>query len=225
MRSLSGSSQVEQAELLAFTAELLERLAIRYAIVGSLASAAWGEPRFTQDIDVIVQLSEEQLDPLLAALREDKFYVSRSAALDGIRLRRPFNAIHFSSGDKIDFMILGDAPWARAARPPAETGDCSRRVRLCRRARGRHHREAGQLSRRRFRRDGGSEKHLRDVAGMLRISGAEVDRGYVGQWAGQLAVTDIWREILRTVDGNASAAQCAGRRLQHAEPHCGPPVA
>lgn len=33
-----------------------------------------------------------------------------------------------------------------------------------------------------YYREGASEKHLRDSAGMLKVSGAEIDRVYIGEW-------------------------------------------
>lgn len=44
---------------------------------------------------------------------------------------------------------------------------------------------------------GGSDKHLRDVSGILRISPGEVDREYVAEWARRLGVLEIWEAILR----------------------------
>jgi hypothetical protein len=44
--------------------------------------------------------------------------------------------------------------------------------------------------------EGGSDKHLRDIAGILRVSPAEVDRGYVAEWAQRLGVTAIWEAVL-----------------------------
>ena len=46
----------------------------------------------------------------------------------------------------------------------------------------------------------GSEKHLRDITGILRISGADVDRRYIASWVEQLGVSDIWGAILRRLD-------------------------
>ena len=43
---------------------------------------------------------------------------------------------------------------------------------------------------------GGSEKHLRDIAGVLRISGTEVDRDYVATWAERLGVLGGWERVL-----------------------------
>jgi hypothetical protein len=48
---------------------------------------------------------------------------------------------------------------------------------------------------------GGSERHLRDVAGMLRISGDEIDRRYVDDWARRLGLTEIWEAVRRRAEG------------------------
>jgi hypothetical protein len=52
---------VDQPELLKFTIQTLERLKIPYAIVGSFASGVWGESRFTQDIDILIDLWQQVL--------------------------------------------------------------------------------------------------------------------------------------------------------------------
>jgi hypothetical protein len=44
--------------------------------------------------------------------------------------------------------------------------------------------------------EGGSEKHLRDIAGMLRVGGGLVDRAYIEKWARELGVMDVWHAIL-----------------------------
>jgi hypothetical protein len=48
-------------------------------------------------------------------------------------------------------------------------------------------------------REGGSEKHLRDIAGVLRMQGESLDRGYLQSWVERLGLTDIWQAILDRV--------------------------
>jgi hypothetical protein len=48
-----------------------------------------------------------------------------------------------------------------------------------------------------YYREGGSEKHLRDITGILKVSGDQVDRAYVARWAAELGVTEIWQAVLR----------------------------
>ena len=42
-----------------------------------------------------------------------------------------------------------------------------------------------------YYREGASEKHLRDIGGMLKVSGAEIDRGYIGEWADRLGLREF----------------------------------
>jgi hypothetical protein len=56
------------------------------------------------------------------------------------------------------------------------------------------------LSKLRYYQQGESEKHLRDIAGILRVSGDEVDRAYIDQWANELEVNEIWQAVQRRVE-------------------------
>ena len=47
-----------------------------------------------------------------------------------------------------------------------------------------------------YYRDGGSEKHLRDITGVLKISGERVDRAYIADWASRLGLQSIWEAII-----------------------------
>ncbi|MGH9656227.1 MAG: hypothetical protein ACRD6B_22515 [Bryobacteraceae bacterium] len=80
----------------------LERAGIRYAIGGSWASTAFGEPRFTNDIDILGEFTEKNLEPFLETL-PDTFYVDREEALTAIRHGRSFNAIYMPMAFKFDF--------------------------------------------------------------------------------------------------------------------------
>lgn len=51
-------------------AEVFELLGVRYLLGGSMAAAVWSEPRFTRDVDMVAELTERHVAPLLAALGE-----------------------------------------------------------------------------------------------------------------------------------------------------------
>ena len=53
---------MEPIELRAFAASAIERLGIRY-----LATIADGEPRFTNDIDIVIELPSDLIDGILQA--------------------------------------------------------------------------------------------------------------------------------------------------------------
>jgi hypothetical protein len=44
-----------------------------------------------------------------------------------------------------------------------------------------------------YYREGGSEKHLRDIAGVLKIMGDRVDRGYISGWSARLGLDSVWK--------------------------------
>ena len=48
--------------------------------------------------------------------------------------------------------------------------------------------------------EGGGDRHLRDIAGILRVTGEGVDRAEVERWARQLGYLEIWEAILTKVD-------------------------
>ena len=51
-----------------------------------------------------------------------------------------------------------------------------------------------------FYREGGSDKRLRDIAGVLKANAGGIDTAYIEQWAATLDVTDVWRTILARLD-------------------------
>jgi hypothetical protein len=190
---------LEQAELLDYVVRALDERAIPYLIVGSIASMAYGEPRLTRDIDIIVDLRPEHVESLCAAFPADEFYVSLPAARQAVARRHQFNVIHPTSGNKIDFMIARTDAWgreqlARGRKLELQQGTVASVAAP----------EDVILSKLLYYREGHSDKHLRDVAAMLQVSGDEIDSDYIARWAQQLGVTEIWRAILdRLADSQA----------------------
>jgi hypothetical protein len=52
---------VEQRDVIRHTILALERLGIEYAVVGSLASMVYGEPRMTREMDVLIRLPPNRI--------------------------------------------------------------------------------------------------------------------------------------------------------------------
>jgi hypothetical protein len=188
---------VEQSDLLRLTVKNLERLNIPYAIVGSFASSVWGESRLTQDIDIVVALRPEHVASICSAFPGPEFYVSRTAAVEAVARAGQFNVIHPSSGNKIDFLVAGHTDWAIAqlhrSKCVALFPDQDAQVAAP---------EDVILGKLVYYREGGSEKHLRDIAGMLKFSGGMIDRAYVGQFAQRLGVADMWEAVLNSLATN-----------------------
>ncbi|WP_145431964.1 hypothetical protein [Lacipirellula limnantheis] len=89
---------MKQHELSKFVCALLDRLNVAYMVTGSQATIAYGEPRFTNDIDIIVDLTPANVELFCDGLPDGDFYLSRPAAIDAVSRRAMFNVIHPASG-------------------------------------------------------------------------------------------------------------------------------
>jgi hypothetical protein len=188
---------VEQDELLRIVVEKLDSLAIPYAITGSMACVVYGEPRQTHDIDIVIRLGFERVRALCSAFPEPEFYVSLEAAQDAVRHCSQFNVIH-ESGLKVDFIVAGRSPFDRLRLQNA------RRIRIGPDPGGQPSFASPEdviLKKMLFYREGQSDKHMRDIAGILKVMGDNLDRNYITQWANDLDVADIWQAIVKKVDG------------------------
>lgn len=99
---------MNQEELLKKIGQILDKLNIPYIITGGIAIIVWGRPRFTADIDVVVELKFLHIDRLAEELfKIDKdVYVDKESIKQALRDQGEFNFIHPSSGLKVDFWIL-----------------------------------------------------------------------------------------------------------------------
>lgn len=182
---------MEQLDFLKLIVQLLERAGVRYMIVGSYASGYWGEPRTTYDLDVVVSLLLSDVPQVASLFPETDFYLSVPAAMDAVQQGGQFNVIHPESGNKVDFMVQDSTEWG------------------CQQLDRRKLVEFGAgfqcyvgapediiLSKMLYYQEGQSPKHLRDIAGMLKVSSSQIDRDYIANWAGKLGILDIWQSIL-----------------------------
>lgn len=182
---------MEHAELLRYLVAAIERLGLSYMVTGSVATIFFGEPRFTNDIDVVVDLGLEQIPEFCRAFPAPDFYLSEDAVREAVQRQAQFNIIHPSSGLKIDVIIPQDTPFnrsrfARTTRiKPAEDYEASFASV-----------EDVIIKKMEYFRQGGSEKHLRDISGVLKISGSKVNRDYIADWASKLKLESVWKAIL-----------------------------
>lgn len=181
-----------QYELLGLVVRVFESIKIPYIVTGSMASMAYGEPRLTNDIDIVAKIEETHIPLLIAAFPRDKFYLDEDAIREAICRLTQFNIIHPSSGLKIDIIIYKDTLFDRNRFErtrrifPAETYQANFASP-----------EDVIIKKMEYYREGGSEKHLRDITGVLKVSGNEVDLDYITKWSKELGLTEIWEAIQR----------------------------
>jgi len=185
---------MEQHELLLYLVECLEKLKIPYLITGSIASMAYGEPRFTNDIDIVADIKPAQAEEFKSCFPENDFYLEVDSMKKALEHRQQFNIIHPSSGLKADVIISkkDDFDKARFGRIKKLNVSESKSANFA-------SPEDVIIKKMEYFQTGESEKHLRDIASMLKISGQEIDRLYISAWAERLELTKIWEAIQKRI--------------------------
>jgi len=167
----------------------LESAGIPHMVVGSVASMIYGEPRLTKDIDLVIDLLPSGASRLTRIFLFDEFYCPPEEAIAAeLAERGQFNLIHQSTGIKIDIIVRKDTEHAR------EEFERRRRKPFW------ENYEAFVASpedviikKLQYFREGGSEKHLRDIRGIL--AHCELDRSYMEFWIDRLRIGDEWKRI------------------------------
>ncbi len=181
-------------DLLRLFIEPLEGIGIPYMITGGVASVVYGDPRFTRDIDIVLELRGHQVGRLEAAFAGADFYVPPPETLqeEAARLRGGhFNLIHRDTALRADVYLAGDDPlhaWALRRR---------RRVELEALSIWLAPPEYVILRKLEYYRASGSERHLRDVAMMLHVSGDLLDPAALPRWIEELGLDREMEEARR----------------------------
>src|SRR3972149_3908856 len=102
---------MELFDLLQKIAGALEHLDLPYLVTGSVAAMAYGEPRLTNDIDIVAAIEERHIASLITEFPEKEFYISDEMIREAIRHQGQFNIIHPTSGLKIDVIIRQNTPF------------------------------------------------------------------------------------------------------------------
>lgn len=168
----------------------LESVGCPYFVGGSVASSLHGEPRATNDIDLVIAMSPLRV-PLFAQALGPDFEVDHDMLRDALRRRSCANIFYLPWVTKVDLFGLGDTPYDEI--------EFERRQRIQVRSSGEQlfvkSPEDTVLRKLLWFREGGevSNKQWRDVLEVLRISGHLLDSAYLQTWAGRLRVDDLLR--------------------------------
>lgn len=184
-------SAIEQHQAFGGVIDILQAIGIEYVIWGGVAAVAYGEPRFTYDMDIVVKLVESRARLMAQALEEDHYYVSLPSILDAVSRGGYFNVIHFHSNVKVDFFVPRHDPiieWAFEHRQTLPFDEVRQAAYMPP--------ESIILTKLRTYRDSGSTRHLDDIEGILRVSGPGPNRTYVEREATKMEMLKVWRELL-----------------------------
>jgi hypothetical protein len=184
---------MEQAEIFLVFTERLERVGINYMATGSVASMLYGIPRFTHDLDLVIDLPSHQIKSIENTFPLEDFYCPPTEVLQ-IESRRPyrghFNIIHHNTGFKADIYIH------RADELQAWGLERKTRIEL---SKGRGLWTAPPeyviVRKLEYYREGHSEKHLHDITGMLEVSGDIINQSVIEKWVQELDLQAQWKEV------------------------------
>jgi hypothetical protein len=162
-----------------------------WAATGSIASTFYGEVRSTNDIDIIVLLDDRAADALSRVFPETEFYYPPPDVIEIERSRERrghFNLVHHKTGWKADMYLNSEDPlhaWALRNRRPVENEGVQIWLAPP---------EYVIIKKLEFLGEGGSEKHLRDIRGMLAVT--DVDRALLEKEIAQRGLADVWRKLI-----------------------------
>jgi hypothetical protein len=188
---------VRAADLFGRMIARLESAGIPYMLTGSFASAYHGRPRATQDIDLVIAPTAEQLRTLLRGLPPGEYYSDEAAALEALRAESLFNVIDLDTGWKIDFICRKSRPFSRT--------EFERRTRVTVDGLSLYIAtpEDVILAKLEWAKLGGSARQLEDVAGLLEVRGPDLDLPYLRHWVAVLDLSPQWTAAWRAAGRDA----------------------
>ena len=169
----------------------LEAIGASYMVTGATAAILYGQPRVTNDLDVVLSLNDKSRSALLGAFPETEFYVPPESVIQTEQARTQrghFNLIHLESGYKADIYLTGNDPlhaWAMPLR---------RRLRWSAAAEiAVAPPEYVMLRKLEYFREGRSAKHPADIRAILEVTGA--DEAAMAPWLERMGLTPLWQEV------------------------------
>lgn len=159
-------------------------------VTGGLAAIVYGEPRLTNDVDIVLQLEPEAAERLIAAYPAPTYY---TPPIEVIRAEaaRPthghFNILDVETSLRADVYCLGNDPlgiWAMERRRGIEVAGTNISVAPI---------EYVILRKLEYYRMASSERHLGDIVAMRRISGGMIDHVALSAWIERLGLQLEWR--------------------------------
>jgi hypothetical protein len=177
----------DELEILTSVAVQLEAAGIPYMVTGSMAANYYATPRMTRDLDLVVELSEEDVSRFVNIFQAE-YYIDHDMVRQAIQSKSMFNMIHNALVVKVDCIVRKDSEYRREefARRRAITV-AGRRISMVAP-------EDLILSKLDWAKDSRSQMQLDDVRNLMR-SVPGLDHAYVNRWVEQLGLTAVYQEI------------------------------
>jgi hypothetical protein len=164
----------------------LDRAGIGYMLTGSFASAHYGAPRSTQDIDLVIEATAAQLRALVRGLPENEYYADLDAALEALQRESLFNVIDLITGWKIDLIFRKSRDFSReefGRRQLVHFQGLSLFVASA---------EDVIVAKLEWAKLAQSQRQIEDAASVLKLRSEALDRRYLARWISELGLNEQW---------------------------------
>ena len=177
----------------------VEAAGVVYMIGGAVAAWAWGEPRATLDLDLVVNIPLAAVGQLSKELEKRDMLVPEEIIRNNIledRADLPINAIHMHSGYKADLYPWREGDELRTSafdrRQKVDMGEQIGEVYL-------HSPEDLIIYKLWFYNISQQTKHIRDITSIVMTLGNELDFNYIENWVNKKGLTSIWGDLLARI--------------------------
>ena len=177
----------DELDVLKSVAARLGGAGIPYMVTGSMAANFYAVPRMTRDIDLVVELSERDVDRV-TQLFQQEYYIDRDMVQRAVRDHAMFNMIHNALVVKVDCVVRKDTEYRReefARRRGVSIED--QHVFIV-------SPEDLILSKLDWAKESRSQMQLDDVRNLFR-SVQGLDTAYLNRWADRLGLTTLYQEV------------------------------
>lgn len=178
-------------EVLYDVAAALDRAGIAYMLTGSFASAYYGSPRSTQDIDLVIAPTAAELQAFVQLLPSEKYYVDLDAAQEALKRQSLFNVIEQTTGWKIDLILRKSRPFSQEEfrrRRLVNFKDVAVFVATA---------EDVIIAKLEWSKLARSKRQIEDVVTILKARWKSLDRSYLEKWIVELGLREEWNEAIQ----------------------------
>ena len=177
---------VNEIDIVRDVSHKLEGAGIGYMLTGSMAMNYYALPRMTRDIDVVIEITAQDIERVTALFRPD-YYVSEQNIRESVTRESVFNAIHRESVIKVDCIVRKNDRYRRLEferRRKVSVLDFTTYI---------VSKEDLIISKLWWAKDSRSEVQLGDVKNLLATG---FDAGYLEHWTRELGLNSLLQECL-----------------------------
>ena len=167
----------------------LELHKIPYMVTGSVASSIHGIPRSTNDLDVVIAPTRDQLFGLVQMFTRLRYHVRWEDAESALRRHAQFNVVDLPNSWKVDLIVKKPRHFSEAEfnrREPIEIGELSFVIAKA---------EDVLIAKLEWMKISPSETQMQDAAGIVMVQGENLDWTYIQKWVEDLQLAEQWQTV------------------------------